>query len=255
MSAIRLVFQTNRESDLDLLRAATARARHAPGCRQAEDFRSVEYAENLLHLQLWEDARAWDAYWAGLQAEPEGRALIEAWRAASAPHHHGYRNHPRRIGQNGVEFYKQARFGMVDGVWARDDPAERAESLRWPAWSAVRIVIQSSSEPGTPQRDDPALTRAEPGCVEFESFRGVEFPENTVLMETWASPQAYDVHWMQRLLQNRDRAAAGGGARPAPYPRRYGESGFEWHPLCYYTLAGAVWEPEDPKLRMATVYW
>jgi quinol monooxygenase YgiN len=258
VAAIRVVFQTNRESDLAALQPATVRARQAAGFLQAEDFRSIEFSDHLLHLQLWESAQAWDGYWHGLAASEEGRRLIAVWSAAVAPHHEGFRNQPRRTGQNGVEFYKQARFSPVDGVWAMTDPAERAESIRWPAWSAVRIVIQVTAAPGADLEaamGNFAETRAEPGCRHFEVFRGLEFEENAVLIETWSTPEIYDAHWMQRLVQARARAADGEGERPAPPARRYGEMGFEWYPLCYYSLAGEVWEPEDPKLRMSTVYW
>lgn len=256
MTALRMICQTNRKSDLDVLQTATAHARKSQGCLQAEDFRGVEFGQNLLHLQLWNSPQAWDAYWRDLKDTTEGQRLAALWSATGAPHHYGYPKEPRQIGQNGLEFYKRAAFGLEDGVWSMSDPAERAESVRWPSHAGeIRILIQVTSEPGAPDRDDPVLTRTEPGCVQFESFRGIEYEENVATLETWASPQAYDCHWMQRLLQMRARDATSEVARQAPYPRRYGEMGFEWYALCYFTLMDDRWVPEDPKLRMSTVLW
>lgn len=256
MTPVRVVFQTNSEGDQEILQAATKLARGLPGCLQAEDFRSVEFAENLLHIELWESTAAWDAAWEALRGAPEGRALIAKYQASQAPFHGGAPAAPRRTGQNGLEFYKQARFAPVSGAWVASDEGVRANSIRWPAWGIVRIVIQSASDPAivTPasQIANSIETRLEKGCLHFEFFRGVEFSENVVLIESWASAEIYDVHWMGRLVQQR---ASGPVARPTPPERRYGQTSFEWYSQCYYALTDDVWMPEDPQQRMSSVYW
>ena len=42
--------------------------------------------------------------------------------------------------------------------------------------------------------------RAEPGCLEFDFFRDIEFSDNFVQMELWESQAAFDAHW-KRWLQ------------------------------------------------------
>lgn len=63
----------------------------------------------------------------------------------SAPNHHGMLHAPRREGLNGVEHYPYARFVRSPAdVWVHAEEARRIESVRWPAWSAVRIIIQTN---------------------------------------------------------------------------------------------------------------
>jgi quinol monooxygenase YgiN len=156
-------------------------------------------------------------------------------------------------GRNGIEFYPLVRFQPSDGVW-KADAATRAETIRWPAAGAVRILIQMTSDPSS----DPAgsiatsvATRAELGCEEFEFFRSIEFPENLALVESWSSPEIYDVHWMARLVEQR----ANPRQRAAPLERRYGENGFEWYSQCRYGASSGIWQPEAAERRMSTVWW
>jgi quinol monooxygenase YgiN len=229
--------------------------RDEPGCVQAELFRSTEFPENLLNLELWESPAAFDTHWKRVldSGRPPGLPYL------NSPYHHGAIESPRRHGQNGIEFYEQAGFSQVDRVFVRADEAQRSEYVRWPAWGKIRIIIQLTSDPNaprSPQADDPVETRAEPGCVEFEFFRGVEYPENVALMEVWESPEIYDRHWLSRILQQNAFAAAGNAPqRPPPMQRRYGSMGFEWYNHSYYTLVDNVWVPENPAQRMLTVRW
>ena len=130
--------------------------------------------------------------------------------------------------------------------------------MRFPAWGPVRIVIQGTSPPAEPtqaQLDNATESRLEPGCIQFENFRSVAFPENTCLMELWSSPEIYDLHWLNRLVQQAPRPGqAATPARPQ-VERRYGTPGFEWYAHSYYTLIDNVWQPEDRDLRMLTVRW
>ena len=101
-----------------------------------------------------------------------------------------------------------------------------------------------------------AAPRLEPGCVQFENFRSVEYPENTCLMELWTTPEIYDIHWLNRLLQQASRASSGPPpASPAQVERRHGSPGFEWYAHSYFALVDGVWQPEETRLRMSTVRW
>ena len=101
MAPIRVVIHHRDTPDGDAARVARAKAmRSEPGCLQAEDFRSLENADHMLHLELWEDAAAWDRHWTALKASPEGPAIVEAMRALQAPYHPGGPDHPRKLGND-----------------------------------------------------------------------------------------------------------------------------------------------------------
>ncbi|HEV7663412.1 MAG TPA: antibiotic biosynthesis monooxygenase [Chloroflexota bacterium] len=79
--------------------------------------------------------------------------------------------------------------------------------------AGVRLVIQFSAE--TAELANEAIasmaerckkSQQEPGCLQFEVFRSALRPEQYVLLEHWASPEALAVH------------AAGMPPRPAPTP-------------------------------------
>lgn len=256
MAPIRVVIHHRDTPDGDAARVARAKAmRSEPGCLQAEDFRSLENADHMLHLELWEDAAAWDRHWTALKASPEGPAIVEAMRALQAPYHPGGPDHPRKLGNDAVEFYSQRVFTRQGPIWVATDDRSSPQSIRWPASGAFRLVIQMTADPAAdiaPRLRNTETTRAEVGCDEFEFFRSLEYPENIALTETWSSPATYDLHWLLRIQQ---QAGAPGGPAAPPIQRRYGEAGFEWYPHCFFTLVGDTWMPEDPAKRMTTVVW
>jgi quinol monooxygenase YgiN len=254
VTAIRVVVQGSYATGNDLMPAMVEYSRglrKEAGNLQAEDFGSTEFPGQFLHLELWESAAAFDAHW----AKAPGIDLLGSWQA---PNHHGTLAAPRRQGENGIEFYRHVIYSRSENYWAPAEDGERVASVRFPAWGAVRIVIQGTSPPGPPtpaQLDNSQESRLEPGCIQFEHFRGIEYPENTCLMELWSTPEIYDIHWLNRLLQ---QAARAGQQPPPPLPpveRRYGRPGAEWYAHSYYTLVDDVWQPENTDLRMVTVRW
>ena len=94
-------------------------------------------------------------------------------------------------------------------------------------------------------------TRREPGCDQFEHFRGVEFPEHSALIEMWSDQLAYDAHWQ---LQKR---AAGGVPRAAGEAgtRRHGENGFEFYRVQRFRQLYGYWVPDDLTYRSETIVW
>jgi quinol monooxygenase YgiN len=258
VTAIRVVLQANSadaEAVLPSMLEYSSRTRSEAGNLQAEVFRGNEFAENVLLLELWEGAASFDTHWAKVAADSRALEMFAAWQA---PYHYGRPSAPRRQGTSGVEIYRQVLYSRVESAWAPSDAAERPASVRFPAWGPVRIVIQGTSEPGPPspaQLDNAQESRLEPGCVQFENFRSVEYPENTCLMELWTTPEIYDIHWLNRLLQQASRASSGPAAPPPQVERRYGSPGFEWYAHSYYTLVDGIWQPEDTRLRMSTVRW
>lgn len=232
------------------------RTREGKGNLQAEVFRGNEFKDNILVLGLWESSAAFDAHWAEVSTDLENVAELQK---LASPFHHGTPAAPRRSGENGIELYRQVSYGRVDAAWAPSDEGERPSSIRFPAWGPVRIVIQGTSPDAPPtqaQLDNAAESRLEPGCIQFENFRSVEFPENTCLMELWASPDIYDIHWLNRLTQQAPKPGQPPAPpRPTPPERRYGRAGMEWYAHSYYTLIDNVWQPENTAQRMTTVRW
>jgi quinol monooxygenase YgiN len=157
-----------------------------------------------------------------------------------------------------VELYPHRTFVRLDNEFWRVDECERSTRVRWPARSdAVRVVIQDSSDPviDAELADYSAETRAQDGCLEFDFFRSLEFPENNLHLELWTGgPESYDLHYQFR---NRTRVFGEGVPRPADRPaeRRYGRTGVEFYQHCFYAPAGDVWQPEVPGERMSTVHW
>lgn len=261
MAPIRFIVQSNPldgDSRLAALAAYAREARKETGCLQMEDFRSIVDAQNLLHLELWESAAAWDAHWLRLlQHGPKGpgKALLELIELAE-PTIGGKQLPPRQFGANGIELYEQRPYAHRDGVWF-PATASLPASIRWPAWSAVRIIVQMTLNPSsdtTRQVNSAYRRRDYQGCDEFDHFRGTEYPENSVLMELWSTPKVYDDFW--HYLQTEHLTNPIPGERPLPAARRYGSAGNEWHNHCYYTLTeSGVWQPRDPALRSSVVRW
>ncbi|WP_141653071.1 antibiotic biosynthesis monooxygenase [Phenylobacterium immobile] len=250
MAALRQLFQTSDADHLPVLRAMSAHMRAQPGCLQAEDFRSIEFDAHLTHLELWESPAAWDAAWSSLRRSDLGSEAVAVWQAVEAPFQLGHPASPRETGQDGLELYRHALFDFADGGWEAIDPADRASSIRWPAWSAVRIVIQAKSDPTAdigPRLKGAAAARAEVGCRQFEHFRSLDHAENTVVIELWADPQIFDLHWMNRLITRR---ASGVGPFSAA---TFEASRFEFYNACRYILRAGVFTPETPGLRAATL--
>lgn len=255
--AIRLIIQSNPadwEARLPDLRSFTTALREEAGCVLAEDFRSVEVAENLMHMELWESAEAWDAYWARGRNDDGGHAHLLDLMGLNPAVHDGGLESPRTVGQNGVEIYDFAPAVFVNGAWQPDDGRDRPRSVEWPAWGGVRIIYTSTSDPAgdRPENLEHSMRRrGMAGCDQFERFRGIEFPENNVLMETW-TPAAFDLQW--EVLQ-RESASRAPRPRPIPAQHRYGFQGGEWYHHCFFVLVDGVWQPEDPRLRSVRVHW
>jgi quinol monooxygenase YgiN len=252
--AIRLIIQSNSpdsEARLPDLRKFTTALRKESGCVLAEDFRSTDVGENLMHMELWESAEAWDAY--RTKSAGGGEALLDLLGLDPAVHDGGLES-PRTVGQNGVEIYDFAPAVFVDGAWQPDDGRPRPRSAEWPAWGGVRIIYQSTSHPDSDQPENASHAmrrRGMAGCDQFERFRGIEFPENNVLMETW-TPAAFDLQW--EVLQQ-ESASGQHRSRPIPAQRRYGFGGGEWYHHCFFVLVDGIWQPEDPRLRSVRVRW
>ncbi len=257
VAAIRAVIQCNiqeAEQEFSQLIDQARTAREEPGCFQFECFRSTDFPDNLLRLELWESPQAFDSY---RQAHLESLGLLRKPHVLQSPFHYGAPQTPRRHGQNGVEFYRYGQYERIDATWLPVDREQLPQTIRWPSHGAVRIVSQSASDPTlegdrTRHNED---TRAEPGCLQYEQFRSIEFPVHVAGLELWSDPRIYDIHYLHRTVQRLEGTLARPPAPAHTVERVYGENGFEFYPHIYYAPVGGVWQPEEEAQRMVTVQW
>jgi quinol monooxygenase YgiN len=119
--------------------------------------------------------------------------------------------------------------------------------------SAIRAVISFTCP--TPEAAEAELrirtdrcqqTEAEEdGCLQFEVYRSVMNPEKFVLVELWASEEAFDRHW--RLNRS--------GTRP-PNPSTPGRtSTAEFYKQTLFTQVDGVWTAADANARTEGIRW
>ena len=101
--------------------------------------------------------------------------------------------------------------------------------------------------------------RAEPGCLEFDFYRDIEFTENFVQMELWESQAAFDAHWKLR--------AEGGvfcetGFLAAPFhlgtprsPRRHGRNAAEFYHHQRFQPGDGFVMPFDTSDLVESIRW
>ena len=133
----------------------------------------------------------------------------------------------------------------------------RSETVRWPAASRVRIVIQSTSDPvvDTTMAEFILETRREPNCLQFDYYRSLDYPENSLHLELWDGVRAYDVHYLNRILQRLWSTSVRPVDTSPPVTRVYGRGGLEFYQHTFYAPVGGVWQPEEDAQRMVTVRW
>ncbi|MCD6073753.1 MAG: hypothetical protein K0Q70_636 [Rhodospirillales bacterium] len=128
---------------------------------------------------------------------------------------------------------------------------------------SIRAVFCSNS-PDLPAkldelRENARAVRKEPGCLEFDYFRDVEFPENFVQLELWDGAQAFDRHWKTAgaggLLCGIGELSAPHHAGKPEYPRRHGANGVEFYPHQRFRLRRPIFVPEDESDHVESIRW
>jgi len=101
--------------------------------------------------------------------------------------------------------------------------------------------------------------RTEPGCLEFDTFRDVEFPENFAQLELWENAAAFDAHWQRSketgILGALEHTLAPHHHGTADYPRRSGRNGAEFYPYQAYAIVGRTFAAKDPAERIESLRW
>ncbi|HEV8022546.1 MAG TPA: antibiotic biosynthesis monooxygenase [Candidatus Lustribacter sp.] len=125
-------------------------------------------------------------------------------------------------------------------------------------------VLYCSNQRDLPERierlrERAAAVRAEPGCLEFDTFRDVEYPENFAQLELWASAQAFDAHWAATktagIFCAVDNLLAPHHRGTPDYPRRDGNNGAEFYQHQTFMIAGQIFVSTDPGERIESVRW
>ncbi|MET8948897.1 antibiotic biosynthesis monooxygenase [Streptomyces sp. NPDC004542] len=240
MTAIRVLHQFHAgEEQEERLLAYTRRLRKETGCLEAEHYRSVVAPASIAVVELWEDQYLYGEHWARALEEAEPDVVLGAvsGRTQSGATSEFYRH----------EYYQPGR------VWLPVAQQGRTQKVFWPAAGAVRVLYQ-----GSPADTDAVLeevaegvreTRREPGCLQFEWFRGTEFPGHVLVLELWQDQTAYDAHWLLRI----STGSGGDGGEQAP--RRQGTNGLEFYRGQEFTHLYDRWLPADVARRSETVVW
>lgn len=130
---------------------------------------------------------------------------------------------------------------------------------------AIRVIIQNNSprsQEGFGDRD--AHAKAHSGCLQYEFYQSLEFPENVAQVELWDSVASFEAHWSE-LLGAGERLSVLGSAPEeicAPFhqglpstPRRGGVNGVEMYQHASYTQQDDVWVPMQESDRPRSVRW
>jgi len=85
-----------------------------PGALQYELFRSVDNPQRVVLMEHWASRELYDQHW-NKQMREQGAPDQEQARALGPT----------------FEFYPQANYDIVDGIWQPLDPADRMTTIRW----------------------------------------------------------------------------------------------------------------------------
>ena len=123
---VRVVIQTStrptREEPWPGGVEALLETRREPGCQQFEAFAGVEFEQDGLLLELWQDQATYDAHWR-LRTRVRGTAAGGGGRPEQ---------HERGQGRNGVEFYRYQAFLHLYDRWLPAEPEAWSDTVAWP---------------------------------------------------------------------------------------------------------------------------
>lgn len=124
-SGHRVILQTSNDPAGDAaFLPYCAETRTHKGCLEFAFYRSIEFPENNLLLEVWESpAAVYDEhYYLRTLQRLYGTGIAQPpWQPLE-----------RRYGTNGSEHYEHCMFTLIGDVWEPEDPAERSSSVRWP---------------------------------------------------------------------------------------------------------------------------
>ncbi len=114
---------------------------------------------------------------------------------------------------------------------------------------AVRLTINGHVKPGTFDKYAEAWSQhydevnAKDGCVQYELFHSTRNPDHTLLLEHWATREAFESHW---AVEKDFTPRPTDPFRGEPGGRASGRGGLEiYYDLQYYSWDGKIWKPAD----------
>lgn len=225
--ALRALYEFTASPGRDTeLGSYAANVRTEPGCVEAEAYRSVTDPSHVAVVQLWADQYAFSEHW-------RRSHVLDASEVARA------------------EFYPHQYFDL-DGAWVAQEHEGRNSGIVWPNSGSVRVLIQGSAadlDAALPSTLDNAReTLREPGCLQFDWLRGIEFTHHTLLLELWQDQRIYDAHWQLRLK-------TGPSGPPPAAPRSVGSEGLEFYRFQTFIHLYDRWLPSDVNSWSETIVW
>jgi quinol monooxygenase YgiN len=238
MGPIRVLHQLRTDRGDDELASYASEAGAYPGCVESECYRSTRDRETVAVVQLWRGEDAFSAYWAELLGAAGNDLVIGRVGASGAP-------------ASTTEFYRHQYFDL-DRIWIASTYASQASRINWPAYGAVRIIIQDSLAEFDAELPDLHAntneTHREPGCLQFEYFRGAQYEGHSLLLELWESQQIYDAHWHLRIKTRRP-------VTRKKAPRESGKNGREFYRHAGFRHLYDRWLPASVDQWSETVTW
>jgi quinol monooxygenase YgiN len=158
------------------------------GCRQADAYRGLEDPLRVAVVETWESVFDHGEHWQSRFPGEGGPTPVHGVETRTA---------------EPSEFYLLEPF-MPAGGWAPVAHAGRTARVQFPAGNGVRVIgtmtVTNIDEWRTTALEQAAESRREPGCLQFESFLGIEDPRMLLDLELFGPPQqVYDAHWSLRL--------------------------------------------------------
>lgn len=236
---IRIIHWIDADLDHQMIIDHCRRLRSFDGNLEAECYQNLHNTQRLVLLELWSSSTAYAAYWhTCVVGDPSDLAFELA--------------DGRDVGWLRTEIYPQQMFSN-DGYFIPNDSRAQDAVIAWPSRGMIRLVILGSEadlEGFLPLvTEDVRKTVREPGCIEYEWCRSIEFETHQLLLELWQSQATYDSHWELRRR-------TGSVIRPLQeVPRRVGSNGVELYNQESFIHLYDRWLPRDMSVWSDTVFW
>jgi quinol monooxygenase YgiN len=246
---IRIFHQSCRSFDDDQeLLDLSRQARGIRGCLESEFYRGIEFPQNALILQLWQDQYLFADYWDGLLGGGAG-PLEVFWKSTAE----------RRYAMDSSEFYEHCPFiRSSDGseVFVAPGQGDRSVRIFWPSAGALRILTLHS--PASVEKELDLIhwldtgRRAEPGCLQCEHFCGMEFQNHVAICEVWESQKAFDSH---QLSNRRTAKLSDVPSNRDDGVRQHGQNSREFYRFQQFVNLYQFWYPKAGESRSDVVTW
>ncbi|MDF3282994.1 antibiotic biosynthesis monooxygenase [Gordonia sp. N1V] len=231
MTKIRALHQLRVDGDPEEVIQYVQKVRTEPGCLESEAHRSINDPADIAIVQVWEDQFAYGDFWGRVNSDPDEATndllIRETATRGNTPF---------------TDFYSLQYF-TPGPVWTPAGHESERQAIFWPGTGAVRIIIQVSPGGGDALlpmfREDQESALREPGVLEYQWYRSLEFENQSLLLELWEDAGIYNAHHVLR------RKTSSQGSAPAMGPREHGSNGFEFYRAQPFVHQYNRWMPAD----------